>query len=231
MAITVLNSTGKDVTTSASTWSITPHSSIEGGAGMFLGVGCASTAASVSTVTDNAGNVWKRAIASPGTKTGAHVELWYATNYSSASTRVSLDVSGGSSGGLALLQVRGISTANALCGTASSNVTANSTIFAGGEFTPTLANTLIVSFERLSYSTAGTITNQGGMTTWVSTTSTGALRTHGMYLSMGAASTVSGTFTTSSRGFGSGVIAAFADTVVLGGPLKGSRLTLMGMGR
>lgn len=229
MAITFLNSTAATIATAASTWSIQPNSSIEGGAGFVLGFGLASTAVSVSTVTDNAGNVYRRAVAAPGTKV-VGAEMWYATNISSASTRISVTLSGNSTGTIGLLQARGISTGSPLSGTASSNVTANSTVWSAGEFTPTRANCIAVSYELLSFSTAGTITNQGGMTTWVSTTSTGAPRTHGMYIIQGAASTVSGSFTTSSRGFGSGVIAAFSDTSVLGGTRFRGR-TLLGVGR
>lgn len=226
MAITFLNSTAATIGTAASTWSIQPHSSIEGGAGWAVGIGLASTSVSVSTITDNTTNVFLKAIAAGATKT-VGAELWYCSNLSSASTRISVTLSGNSSGTIGLLQARGISTGSPLSGTSSSNVTANSTIFAAGEFTPTRPDCLVVSYELLSFSTAGTITNQGGMTTWVSTTSTGAPRTHGMYIiQSGAGSTVSGTFTTSSRGFGTGVIAAFSDTSVFGGSRRRGRLTL-----
>ncbi len=230
MAIVVLNSTGANITAAASTWSIVPHSSIEGGAAFIVGLGFASTAVSVSTITDNTTNVYLRASQCPSPKTGAGAELWWTPSISSACTRVSITLDTTSSGSIGILQARSVSTANALSGSASSAVTGNSTIFGAHEFTPTRPNCLVVSFERLNFSTAGTITNQGGMTTWLSTTSTGALRTHAMYLVQGAASTVSGTFQTSSRGMSAGVIAAFSDTSVLGGT-RPRTVMLTGVGR
>lgn len=214
MAITFINSTGRDIATAASTWSIQPNSSIEGGAGLVLGLGFGSSAVSVSTVTDNTTNVWKLATAVPSSRPGG-AELWYCTNLSSLSTRVSVTLSGASSGGLALAQFRGLSTANALSAVGSSAQVANSTLFGASQITVP-PNGVAVSFGRLQYSTLGTITNNGGMTTWISTS--GLVRSHGMYLiDGGAGSTAQGQFQTSSRGLGAGVIAAFSDTAVAGG--------------
>jgi hypothetical protein len=214
MAVTFINSTGANIATAASTWSIPTHSSRVGGAAMVLGLGFGSSAVSVSTVTDNAGNVWKLAVAVPGNRPGG-AELWYATNLSSNSTRVSVTLSGASSGGLALGQFDGVSTANALAAVGSSAQIANSTTFGASQITVP-ADGVAVSFGRLQYSTLGTITNNGGMTTWISTAS--MVRSHGMYLLPGgAASTAQGQFTCSSRGLGAAVIAAFSDTVVAGG--------------
>ena len=141
--------------------------------------------------------------------------MWYATNISSGSTRVSVTLSGNSSGGLSLGQFRGISTANALKATGSSAMTANSTVFGASQIAVGV-DEVAVSFARLTYSTIGLITNRGGMTTWISTAS--LPRTHGMYVINGASpSTASGEFQTSSRGRGVGVIAAFSDTAVVGG--------------
>lgn len=214
MAITFTNSTGLTITAAASTWSIAPPVLIHGGQAFVLGLGPASSAVTVSTITDNTTNVYHRAVACPSPRPAAGAEIWYTTNLSSASTRISITLSGASSGSLGLAQFDGISTGNPLAGTASSGVTGNSTTFRGGDLTPERDNCVAVSFERLTFSTIGTITNLGGMTTWISTGVGGGTipRTHGMYLIQGAASTVTGSFTTSSRGMGAGVIAAFSDT-------------------
>lgn len=230
MAIAVINSTGRDITAAASTWSIVPHSSIEGGAAFVVGIGLASTAAVVSTITDNTTNVYLRAAQCPTPKVGAGAELWWTPSLSSGCTRISITLDAASSGSIGVLQARSISTGNALAGSQSSAITGNSTVFGGHEMTPTQPNCLVVSFGRLTASTVGTITNLGGMTTWISTTSTGALRTHGMYIIQGAASTVSGSFRTSSRCMYAGVLAAFSDTSVLGGTRFRGR-TLLGVGQ
>src|SRR3990167_1827510 len=127
MAIAFINSTGLRIAGSASTWSIPTHSSLEGGAALFVGLGLASSAVTVTGVTDNAGNVFSLAVARGTAKPAAGAELWYALNCSSASTRVSITLSGNSSGSLGLGQFRGVSTANALLETGSSAITANST--------------------------------------------------------------------------------------------------------
>lgn len=226
MAITFLNSTGATIATAASTWSIVPHSSLEGGAGLVLGFGMASTSVSVSTVTDNTTTVWRRAVAAPATRPVA-VELWYATNLSSLSTRISATLSGNSSGTLGLGQFRGISTANALSVTGSSAQNGNSTVFGASDLTPPTANQVVVSFGYLTYSTLGTITNLSGMTTWISTNT--IPRSHGMYQIQVAASSQGSDWKTSSRGFGATVSAAFSDTAVLGGARRRGRM-LFGMG-
>lgn len=226
MAITFLNSTGAQIATAASTWSIVPHSSLEGGAGLVLGFGMASTSVSVSTVTDNTTTVWRRAVAMGSTRP-VSVELWYATNLSSLSTRISATLSGNSSGTLGLGQFRGISTANALSVTGSSAQNGNSTVWGASEITPLTDNQLVVSFGYLTFSTLGTITNLSGMTTWISTAS--IPRSHGMYEIQTVASTQSASWKTSSRGSGACVSAAFSDTAVLGGGrLRGLRLLGVG---
>lgn len=223
MAITFLNSTGATIGTAASTWSIVPHSSREGGAGLVIGIGLGSSAESVSTITDApAGNVWHRAVAVASPRPRG-VELWYATNTSSNSTRISITLSGNSSGTIGLGQWRGISTANALSVTGSSAQNGNSTLFGASVITPPTANQLVVSFGMLTFSSLGTITNLSGMTTWISTSS--IPRSHGMYEIQGAASTQGADWKTSSRGLGANVIAAFSDTAVMGGSRPRGRMT------
>ena len=227
MAITFLNSTGATIATAASTWSIVPHSSLEGGAGLVLGIGMASSGQSVSTVTDApAGNVWRRAVAVPTTRPVA-VEMWYATGTSSNSTRISITLSGASSGTVAVAQFLGISTANALSVTGSSAQNGNSTVFGASVITPPTANQVVVSYGMLTFSSLGTITNLSGMTTWISTSV--VPRSHGMYEIQGAASTQGGDWKTSSRGLGANVIAAFSDTAVMGGARRRG-LRMFGVG-
>jgi hypothetical protein len=64
------------------------------------------------------------------------------------------------------------------------------------------------------------------MTTWASTAA--AVRQHGMYLIQGAASTATGSFTTSSNCQHASVIASFSPLVLGGGKWPGQML--MGMG-
>jgi hypothetical protein len=229
MAITFLNSTGLLITVgNQSTWSIPTHSSRLGGAAFVVGVGLASSVVTVSAMMDNAGNAYALAVRAVTPLPAAGAELWYATNISSASTRVSVTLSGNSSGSLGIGQFDGISTGGALDLTGSSAITANSTSHGASQITPSTTNMVVVSFARLTASTLGTITNLGGMTTWISTAS--AVRTHGMYIIQTTASTATGSFTTSSNAQHAAVIAAFSDTaapVLFSG---GSQLMLMGYG-
>jgi len=229
MAITFVSSTSATIGTSASTWSIQMPATLTGGAGLVLGMGPASSAVPISGVSDNTTNVWRSAVQVVGTRT-VSAALWYASNISSASTRVSVTLSGASSGSLALGQWTGLSTKNALLETGSSAITANSTSHSAAQILPSTTNGLVVSFCRLNASTLGTITNLGGMTAWTSTSATGVVRTHGLYIIQSAASTATGSFTTSSNAQHSAVIAAFSDTAAPRGGKKGLRLTLAGAG-
>ena len=230
MAITFLNSTAITIGTAASTWSCPTHSSRLGGAAVMVGIGLGSSAVTVTAVTDNAGNSYALAIARPSPKPAAGAELWYALNWSSGSTRISVTLSANSSGSMGIGQFDGVSTANALLVTGSSAITSFSTSHGASEITPSEANALIVSFARLTASSVGTVTNLGGMTTWLS--SGQAARVHGMYEIQGAASTVTGSFMASSRCLHASVIAAFSDTAVVGGWRgRPSRARLMGAGQ
>ncbi len=214
MAITFINSTGASISAAASTWSLAINvagSTLQGGAALVVGLGPASSAVTVSAVTDNTTNVYRRAVQRATPKPAASAELWWASAISSASTRISVTLSGASSGSLGMGQFQQVSTANAVGVTGSSAITANSTSHGASQITPTLANSLIVSYARMTASTVGTFTNLGGMTTWLSTVA--ANRSYGMYLIQGAASTVTGSFTTSSNAQHASVIAAFGDTV------------------
>ena len=208
MAIAFVNSTAKIITAAASTWSMAYHSSRTGGAAYFLGVGLATGAISVSSAGDNLGAQFTLAKRQTGTSTSA-AELWYATNQSSASTRVFVGLSGASSGGLAIGQFTGISTANALGPTGSSAIGANSTSHGASQIT---SSGIAISFSRLTASTIGTVTVLGGMSQWVTTAA--LLRTVGLYLNNANESTVTGSYTTSSRAMHASVIAAFFDTAV-----------------
>jgi hypothetical protein len=230
MAIAFVSSTSATIGTAASTWSIQMPATPTGGAGLVLGLGPASSAVTISAVSDNTTNVWKLAVERDTPKPAAGAALWYCTNISSASTRVSVTLSGNSSGSLALGQWTGISTNNALLQTGSSAITANSTNHGASEITPSTTNSLVVSFCRLNASTLGAITNLGGMTSWTSTSATGVVRTHGMYIIQGAASTATGSFQTSSLALHAAVIAAFSDTAAPVGGQKGLRRPLSGVG-
>lgn len=217
MAIEFINSTAGTIGTAASTWSIVPHSSIEGGAAWFVGIGVGSTSVIVSTVTDNAGNVYRLAVRRPNPRPNAGAEIWYATNISTLSTRVSITLSGNSSGSQGIGQFRGVSTGNALGVTETGADGVASTVHACSVVTPTLDNSLVVAFSRANVSTIVPVVHDGGFLAWISTGQ--AVRTVGGYIIQTSASTATGTWRTQSAGTSTGVsahagvIAAFGDTV------------------
>ena len=216
VGIEFVNTIAATIGTAASTWSIATHSSKAGGAAFIVGVGVGSSAVTVSTMADNTTNVYLRAIVAATPRPVAGAELWYTRNISSASTRVSVTLSGSASGSIAVGQFTHLSTANTLDVVGERTSTAaNSSLYGSSQVTPTSTDGLIVSFTRLTASTIGTITNLSTMTTWVSTQSTGVVRTHGMYgYTVDAASTWTGSFKSSSKAVHASVIAVFNDTFV-----------------
>lgn len=221
MAIAFLNSTALTFGTAASTWSIPTHSSRVGGAAFVVGIGVASSAVTVSAMTDNSGHTYTLAVARGTPRPVAGAELWYATNLSSGSTRVSVTLSGNSSGSMAIAQFTGISTANALLETGSSATTANSTVHGASEFTPSTANSVVVWYARATASTISPVAADGGFTLWTSTLD--SVRQLGGYLIQGAASTVSGQWRSGAGSTGpcqhAEVMAAFSDTAAPPPPL------------
>lgn len=234
MAIAFVNSTAMTYGTAASTWSIPTHTSIAGGAAFVVGLGPASSAVTVSTVTDNTTNVYKLAVRRDSPKPAASAELWYVANISSLSTRISVTLSGTSSGAMAVGQFTGVSTANALGVTGSSAVTANSSVHSASEITPTAANSLVVMFSRVTASTLAPTAFDDSFLPWTSTGFFG--RTVGLYKIQGAASTATGQWR-SGAGASTGlvmhsaVIAAFGDTVTppVGGGMGCCNFTLCGV--
>lgn len=215
-----LTSTGRTVATAASTWSIVPPStSMIPGGNVILGFGCASTAVTISTVTDNTTNVYLKAVAHGTPRSTDGAEIWYCQGYSTASTRISMTLSGLSSGVIALMHATGISTGTPVDVTGSSGIAVVSTNHSANKITPSSNFALLVSFAHMAASTIGTINIVSpGMTTWLSTTSTGAPRTFGMYVINGNnKSTASGAFRTSSGTNHASVIVAFNDTNAIGG--------------
>lgn len=215
MAIAFVNSTALTIGTAASTWSIPTHSSKAGGAAFIVGLGPASSAVTVSTITDNAGNVYKLAVRRDTPKPAASAELWYASNISSASTRVSVTLSGTSSGSMAVGQWTGVSTGTPLLETGSSANAANSSVHSASQITPSSANALVVAFSRVTASTIVPTALDGGMSAWVSTLA--AVRTVGSYIIQTVPSTATGQWRTAaatSTGLcmHAAVIAAFSDT-------------------
>ena len=227
MAATFINSTGTTIGTAASTWSIECHSSRHGGAMHAVGIGLASTTVSVTDVVDNLGSTYSLAIAAGASKPQG-AELWYRLNISSGSTRVFVNLSGTSSGALAIGQFNGVSTANALLQTGSSAITANSTSHGSAQITPSEDNALVISLARWNASTIGTVTVLGGMNTWLSTATT--VRTLGLYSIQTNASTVTGSFTTSSNCQHASVIAAFSDTRAIVVKMRRRSLSMLGCG-
>lgn len=216
--IAFMSSTGASIATSASTWSIATPSGLVGGGAFIVGLGPASSGVTISTITDNTTNVFLKAVACGTPKPAAGAELWYCNGISTSSTRISVTLSGASSGSLALLHATGLSTNSPLGLTGSSAITANSTSHGASSVTPTSSNGLLVTFFRLTASTLGTITGNASMTdVWVTTNAAGAPRTYGQFWLQSDATGSEGAFTTSSNAMHAGVIAWFADTVVSAG--------------
>lgn len=229
MAISFVNSTGATIATGASTWSIASQGTLTAGGALVIGIGC-NTGVTVNSVTDATTNVWSSCARADAPSTSS-ADLWFTNNISTAISRVQVNLSGASSGSLAVAHFTGFSTNNAFMGVfgSSASGTPGSTTHSASEAV-LAANAVGVSFCRLGASTTGTITNQGGMTTWVSTAAAGAARTHGMYIiNGGTPSTVTGTFTTSSRCARAAVVAVFNDTFV-GGLFYRRRCMMTGVG-
>lgn len=208
-------SKGGTIATSASTWSLACPANLSGGSAFIIGIGVASSAVTVSTITDNTTNVYLKAVARGTPRPVAGAELWYCNQCSSASTRISITLSATSSGSIGFLEFVGISTGTPLDQTASSAITANSTSHSAAQITPSTLKNLAVSFCRLDQSTIGTVTTLGGMTRWISTNV--AARTVGQYIIQAAASSVTGSFTTSSGCQHAAVLAVFNDTNAIAG--------------
>jgi hypothetical protein len=225
MAILFVNSTGANVTASASTWSLALPAVTLGNA-LVIGIGVGSSSVQVSTVTDNAGSLYVRAARAVSPRPVAGAEIWYATNVSNTSTRVSVTLSANSSGGLASAQFSGFSTNRALGPTGSTASATLSTVYNVATITPGTSG-VAVMFARLNVSTIGTLTVGGGQTAWISTNT--CAHTFGQYIIQTAADSTNGAFTTSSRALHAGAIAYFYDTNTL--PVGGASpsLTMLGM--
>lgn len=212
MPFSFVSSTTATIGAAASTWSIPLV--LSSGNGVVVCAGAGSSVNVVSTVNDNAGNVYLRAVAaSTAGAPAAHVELWYCARLTNGSTRVLVDWSAASSGALALGQWSGFSTyASVLNATGSSVTTANSTSWSAQSITPAYGNSLVVEGDRMIASSLGTANVSAGYT-WLSTSG----RTFMQYQIQGASSATDAAWTTSSRAAGhAAVIAAFlSDTVVL----------------
>lgn len=209
MAITFQNSTGVTIGTGASTWSIAAQTPLTAGGALVIGIGC-NTGVTVNSVTDATTNVWSSVVRANAPSTSS-AELWFTNNISTGVSRVQIGLSGASSGAIGLGHWTGFSTNRAFLGvTGSSALGSNSTSHSASEVAVS-SNSLAVSFARLKASSIGTITNLGGMTSWISTNV--AVRLHGMYIINGAnPSTATGSFTTSSNTDHAAVIAVFSDT-------------------
>lgn len=213
MAVTFVNSTGASFTAAASTWSVALPA-VTAGAAVIVGVGLPSSVTSVSTMTDNAGTVYQRAVANTVAQ-ATRCELWFGLNAAATSTRVSITLSGASSGAAGVCQFTGLSTANALdvVGSSASGATSNSNTHAGSLITPRSLG-VVVSFARMLQSTLGSFTTSANYTAWVTTAA--AVRTFGQYWIQGALTATDGLFTTSSKVGHAVVLANFADTVAVG---------------
>lgn len=198
--------------TAASTWSLATSTFVlVAGAGLVLGLNIASTSVDASTITDAAGNVWRLAARAPGTKTRGG-ELWYASNINETSTRISIALSGNSTGNIWLGQWEGMSTGTPLDQTAALNGAA-STVHVVTQITPSAADALVVAFYACSGSTIVPVAFDGGFSTNVSSQFCAA-----GYIIQTSPSTATGQWRTASAGTStgqvtvSGLIASFFDT-------------------
>lgn len=215
--IVFVTSGGATIGTAASTWSLATPSSKVGGGAFIVGIGPASSAVTVSTVTDNTTNVYLKAVARASTA-AARAELWYCNQISSASTRISVTLSANASGSMGVAHFTGLSTGSPHDSTASTGsfATGLSTVHTAGQVTPGASNALVIMFSRSVNSTISPAAFDGGMTAWISTGT--AVRTHGSYIIQGAsASTCTGQWRTNAATSTGGtlhaaVIATFLDT-------------------
>lgn len=232
MAIAFINSTKLDVTVAASTWSI-PTSTLNGGAALIVGVGLAgSSSIQVTAMTDNTPNVYTLMSSRASSGSTITAELWASRGISSASTRISFTLSGASSGGVAVAQFTGISTAGGFPNVKGSSANAvTSTTISAAKVTPSTEG-LAIGFARMNASTFGTITAGAGYTAWASTSATGVQRCFGEYRIDATPTTASHPFATSSRTFYNCVLAYLSDTVAVavGGGSWPPRMLMMGLG-
>ncbi len=224
MAITFINSTALTIGTAASTWSIPTHSSRLGGSAFVVGLGPASSAVTISAVSDNTTNTYLLAKRAVTPIPAASAELWYATGISSLSTRVSITLSGNSSGSIGLGQFSGVSTNNALLASTYGAITANSTVHSLPQMTPSSNNALAVAYYRTHDDTMSPTAWDGSFIQWVSTG--GAIRSLGGYIIQVAAATVTAQWRTNAAGTSggvqhSGVMAIFSDTQAAPPPFAG----------
>ena len=215
MAITFVGTSTDAIATAQSTWSFIPPSTLEGGGAFVVPVQIGSTTATVSTITDNAGNTFKLAVRG-GTPipTGCSAEIWYALNISSGSTRISLTMSGLSTGRMGCLHASGVSTANALLqeGFNAEGTISSVHIAASPEITLAEANVLVVTASRQGPSTHLPVVADGGLTRWLT-----AVNGANFYLIAGAASTFTGQWrtdaaTSTGKVFSMNTYAVFSDT-------------------
>lgn len=220
MPIAFINSTTASAA-SGSTWTLPTHSWRVGGAAFIVCLNPASSAVTVSTITDNTTNIYRKAVAVGSPKPAVSAEIWYATNISSASTGISVLWSAASSGNLGIGQFDGVSTANALDVTGSSAITANSTSHSAQTVTPSTANCLVVTCARVTASTISPIRSGANYTAFIST---GVQpRTHCMYWIQGTPTATDGPWTNGGATTSTGTtmhaeaIAVFFDTAAGGG--------------
>jgi hypothetical protein len=224
MAIAFVNSTGATIATAASTWSLALPL-VTAGSAVCIGIGVGTSGTTVSTVTDNSGATWIKAIARATPRPAAGAELWYAVNVAATSTRVSVTLSGSDSGSIASACFTGFSTGNPLAATNSSAITANSTLHGAAKVTP-LTTGVAIAFSRLTASSLGTVTTGASYTPWISTNT--CVRTFGQYWIQTTPSTTSGNYNTSSNAQHASVIAYFNDTTPVG-KMRQNPLTAMGI--
>lgn len=221
MRVSFIQGGGGTIGTAASTWSLVAPTTKVGGGAFIVGLGPASSVVTISTVTDNTTNVYRKAIARASTAI-ASAELWYCNGISSASTRISVTLSGNASGSMGIAHFTGLSTGDPHDSTASTGnfATGLSTVHTAGQVTPGSSNALVVMFSRSINSTISPAAFDGGMTAWISTNN--AVRTHGSFIFLPVASTVSGQWRTNAAGTSGGTIhaaamATFLDSRVVGG--------------
>jgi hypothetical protein len=225
MAIAFVNSTGATIATAASTWSLALPL-VTAGSAVCIGIGVGTSGTTVSTVTDNSGATWLKAVARATPRPAAGAELWYATNVAATSTRVSVTLSGSDSGSIASACFTGFSTGNPLGPTASSAITANSTLHGAANIATPLTSGVAVAFSRLTASSLGTVTPGASYTAWISTGT--CVRTLGEYWIQTTPTVTDGLYNTNSNAQHAAVIAYFYDTTPVG-KMQTNRMSWLGV--
>lgn len=209
MAITFGASTTVNIGTAASTWSINSSAiitSTTADEGALLLLTNNSSVVTITSVTDGVSNAWAEVVnTGRAGNSSAYASLWAVQKYA-PSTRVSIGLSGNSSGTISLTRWGRLGLAD---NSVSSVTATNGTTRSAGNVTPSTSNCLIVTFGRLLASTVGTNNTPATYSTLTSTNV--QVRHPGFYKIQTTSSNETGQWTTSSNSGHAIILAAFKE--------------------